>query len=180
MGLSEQDRIAVYKLLNILVESKYSMTGSSRYSKAKDELLCIMKRLDNVHKNKWKKVFQDSKAQIIIELIYLTINIIQKNGDMKKASGLRTWLSGVELYANRRLRTPNIECPSYRPVTDFGYARASASSRARAHARASQAARGKHIYQHGLQQFESTSESRSRQVLFTESRCRSGARPLHF
>lgn len=169
MGLSFKDKLAVYKLLNILVESKYSMTGSSRYSKAKDELLCIMKRLD---KN------DTSDAEIIIELIYLTINIIQKNGDMEKASGLRTWLSGVELYANRRLRTPNIDCPSYRPVTDFGYDRASASSRARA--RASQAARGKHIYHHGLQQFENTSESRSRQVLFTESRRRSGARPLHF
>lgn len=170
MGLSFKDKLAVYKLLNILVEAKYSMTGSSRYSKAKDELLCIMKRLD--------KSKQSEEVLFIVKLLYLTINIIEKNGDMVKSSGLRTWLSGVELYANRRLRTPNIECPSYRPVTDFGYARASASSRARA--RASQAARGKHIYQHGLQQFESTSESRSRQVLFTESRRRSGARPLHF
>lgn len=180
MGLSENDRIAVYNLLNILVEAEYSMNDISPYSKAKDELLCIMKRLDNVHKNNWRKVFQDRKAQIIIELIYLTINIIQKNGDTEKANGLRTWLSGVELYANRRLRTPNIQCPSYRPVTDFGRAGASASSRAHARSRASQAARGKHIYQHGLQQFESTSEGRSRQVLFTESRRRSGARPLHF
>lgn len=174
MGLSFKDKLAVYKLLNILVEAEYIMSDTSPYSKAKDGLLCIMKRLD--------KSNQSEEVFFIVKLIYLTINIIQKNGDTKKASGLRTWLSGVERYDTRRLRTPNIDCPSYRPVTDFGYARASASSRARAHAhaRASQAARGKHIYQHGLQQFESTSESRSRQVLFTESRRRSGARPLHF
>lgn len=168
--LSFKDKLAVYKLLNILVEVDYSMLGSSRYSKAKDELLCIMKRLD--------KSNQSEEVFFIVELIYLTINIIQKNGDTKKASGLRTWLSGIERYDTREDRTPNIDCPSYRPVTDFGGA--SASSCARAHARASQAARGKHIYQHGLQQFESISEGRSRQVLFTESRRRSGARPLHF
>ena len=169
MGLSFKDKLAVYKLLNILVEADYNNNNNTPYTNARDELLCIMKRLD---KN------DTSDAEIIIKLIYLTVTIIQKNGDLETASGLRRWLSGVELYANRRLRTPNIVCPSYRPVTDFGYDRASASSRARA--RASQAARGKHIYQHGLQQFESTSESRSRQVLFTESRRRSGARPLHF
>ena len=170
MGLSFKDKLAVYKLLNILVEAEYIMSDTSPYSKAKDGLLCIMKRLD--------KSNQSEEVFFIVKLIYLTINIIQKNGDTKKASGLRTWLSGVERYDTRRDRTPNIDCPSYRPVTDFGYARASASSRARA--RASQAARGKHIYQHGLQQFESISEGRSRQVLFTESRRRSGARSLHF
>ncbi len=169
MGLSFEDKLAVYKLLNILVEAEYIMSDTSPYSKAKDGLLCIMKRLD--------KSNQSEEVFFIVELIYLTINIIQ-NRDMDKASGLRRWLDGIERYDTRRLRTPNNDCPSYRPVTDFGYARASASSRA--HARASQAARGKHIYQHGLQQFESTSESRSRQVLFTESRRRSGARPLHF
>lgn len=166
MGLSFKDKLAVYKLLNILVEADYNNNNKTPYTNARDELLCIMKRLD--------KSKQSEEVLFIVELIYLTINIIQKNGDAEKVSGLRRWLSGIELYANRRLRTPNIDCPSYRPVTDFG----GASSRSRA--RASQAARGKHIYQHGLQQFESISEGRSRQVLFTESRRRSGARSLHF
>ena len=61
------------------------------------------------------------KAQIIIEMLYLTINIIEKNGDIDKALSLQSWVYGIREISVRRLRTPNIECPSYRPVTDFGY-----------------------------------------------------------
>ena len=162
--LDYEDKLEVYVLLNKLIQSRLD---SQDYIDAKSGLHCIMRRLD---KNK-----ETRKAQIIVGLLKSTLSIIALR-DPAKANYLQSWIRGQK---NSTLRSYHQnDCPSYRAVTDFGYARASASSRA--HARASQAARGKHIYQHGLQQFESTSEGRSRQVLFTESRRRSGARPLHF
>ena len=162
--LDHEDKQALYDLLNKLIQSTLDSPG---YKDAKSRLHCIMRRLD---KNK-----ESGKAQIIVGLLKSTLSIIALR-DPAKADLLQFWIRGQR---NKGQRSENRnDCPSYRPVTDFGYARASASSSA--HARASQAARGKHIYQHGLQQFESISEGRSRQVLFTESRRRSGARPLHF
>ena len=175
--LDYEDKLEVYVLLNKLIQSGLD---SQDYKDAKSGLHCIMRRLDNEYKNNLKRranPFEESKAQIIVRLLKSTISIIALR-DPAKANYLQSWIDGQK---NSTLRSYHQnECPSYRPVTDFGGASASSRARARAHARASQAARGKHIYQHGLQQFESISEGRSRQVLFTESRRRSGARPLHF
>lgn len=168
MGLDEEDSIAVYKWLNVLIETGYSNLNSSKYSKAQDQLLCIMKRLDEKGCS--------SDAQIIVKLLEETIIIVLKNGDRDKADGLEWWVKGIRNPSERRLRTPNSECPkSYQQVGLH-----SSVDLACSRSRASQAAIGKHIYQHGLQQFKSTSEGRSRQVLFTEGRRRSGARPLRF
>lgn len=167
MGLNEKDSIAVYKWLNVLIETGYSNLNRSLYSKAQDQLLCIMKRLD--------KKGCSSDAQIIVKLLEETRLIVLKKGDRYKADGLEMWVKGIRDLSVRRERMPNSECPkSYQQVGLDGVRRDHFRSRA------SQAAIGKHIYQHGLQQFKSTSEGRSRQVLFTEGRRRSGARPLRF